>query len=68
MAPILLLIILLAPLLFGCVPGSARSDGIPSAYAPFTLTALDVGQSMFRFRGIRTEVCHAVPQHAGLIL
>jgi competence protein ComEC len=42
--PILLLAILLVPLLAGCVPGGTRSDGVPSADAPFTLTALDVGQ------------------------
>jgi competence protein ComEC len=42
--PLLLLAILLTPLLAGCVPGDARSDGVPSADAPFTLTALDVGQ------------------------
>jgi hypothetical protein len=50
--PILLLVVLLVPLLAGCVPGSPRSGGVPTADAPFTLTALDVGQPMFRFRGI----------------
>lgn len=40
----LLLVVLLAPLLAGCMAGSARSNGVPSADAPFTLTALDVGQ------------------------
>jgi hypothetical protein len=64
----LLLAVLLVPSLAGCVPGGARSDGIPSADAPFTLTALDVGQSTFRFRGIRMEVCRTVAQRAGLIL
>jgi competence protein ComEC len=44
MPALLLLVVLLVPLLAGCAPGSARSDGIPSADAPFTLTALDVGQ------------------------
>jgi competence protein ComEC len=42
--PILLLVVLLAPLLTACMPGGGRSDGVPSADAPFTLTALDVGQ------------------------
>jgi competence protein ComEC len=42
--PILLLVVLLVPLLAGCLPGGARSDGVPSADAPFTLTAMDVGQ------------------------
>lgn len=42
--PALLLVVLLVPLLAGCMPGGARSDGVPSADAPFTLTALDVGQ------------------------
>jgi len=39
-------LLILALLLTGCVPGAGRdaSDGIPSADAPFTLTALDVGQ------------------------
>lgn len=44
MPALLLLVVLLAPLLAGCVPGGARSGGVPSADAPFTLTALDVGQ------------------------
>ena len=39
-----LLVVLLVPLLAGCVPGGGRSDGVPSADAPFTLVALDVGQ------------------------
>jgi competence protein ComEC len=42
--PILLLVVLLVPLLAGCVPGGVRSGGAPTADAPFTLTALDVGQ------------------------
>jgi hypothetical protein len=47
--PALLLVLVL--LLAGCVPGAGRaaSDGVPTADAPFTLTALDVGQSTFRF-------------------
>ena len=45
-----LLVALLVPLLAGCVPGGARNDGVPSADAPFTLTALDVGQATFLFR------------------
>jgi competence protein ComEC len=40
-ASILLIFVLL---LAGCVPGNARSDGSPTPDAPFTLTALDVGQ------------------------
>jgi competence protein ComEC len=44
MPAFLLLAILLTQLLAGCMPGSARSDGVPTADAPFTLTALDVGQ------------------------
>jgi len=51
MPAIPLLVILLTPLLAGCVPAGARSDGIPTADAPFTLTALDVGQSTCLFRG-----------------
>ena len=46
----LLLTALLASLLTGCVPGGARSDGVPTADAPFTLVALDVGQPRFRIR------------------
>jgi competence protein ComEC len=41
MPPLLLILVLL---LAGCVPGRAATDGIPTADAPFTLTALDVGQ------------------------
>jgi hypothetical protein len=44
MAAILLVLVLL---LTGCVPAGSRSDGIPTADAPFTLTAFDVGQSTF---------------------
>jgi competence protein ComEC len=40
--PALLLVLVL--LLAGCVPGRAAPDGVPTADAPFTLTALDVGQ------------------------
>jgi competence protein ComEC len=36
--------VVLVLLLAGCVPGGVRSDGVPTADAPFTLTALDVGQ------------------------
>ena len=66
--PALLLVVLLVPLLAGCVPSGARSGGVPTADAPFTLTALDVGQSTFPFRGIRMVACRVVPQHAGLLL
>jgi competence protein ComEC len=40
------LLLILALLLAGCVPGAERGarDGAPTADAPFTLTALDVGQ------------------------
>ena len=44
MPALLLLVVVLVPLLAGCVPGGARSDGVPTADAPFTLTAFDVGQ------------------------
>jgi hypothetical protein len=53
MPAILLLAVLLVPLLAGCMQSGARSDGVPTADAPFTLTALDVGQPTFRFRGMR---------------
>jgi len=46
--PAVLLVLVL--LLAGCVPGSSRPGGIPTADAPFTLIALDVGQSTFRTR------------------
>ena len=46
----LLLVVLLASLLVGCVPGGARSDGVRTPDAPFTLTALDVDQPRFRIR------------------
>jgi competence protein ComEC len=44
MPALLLLVVLLSSLLVGCVPGGARSDGVRTPDAPFTLTALDVGQ------------------------
>jgi hypothetical protein len=49
--PALLLVLVL--LLAGCVPGTGRgtSDGVPTVDAPFTLTALDVGQPTCIFRG-----------------
>ena len=50
MPALLLLVVLLVPLLAGCVPSSPRSGGVPTADAPFTLTALDVGQATFLFR------------------
>jgi competence protein ComEC len=40
--PALLLILVL--LLAGCIPGRAATGGAPTPDAPFTLTALDVGQ------------------------
>jgi len=40
--PALLLVLVL--LLAGCVPGRAAPIGVPTAEAPFTLVALDVGQ------------------------
>jgi len=48
--PALLLVLVL--LLAGCAPGAGRGarDGAPFADAPFTLTALDVGQPTFRVR------------------
>jgi hypothetical protein len=46
--PALLLVLVL--LLAGCAPGRAASDGVPTVDAPFTLTALDVGQPTFLFR------------------
>ena len=52
MPALLLLVVVLVPLLEGCVPGGARSDGVPTADAPFTLVAFDVGQSTFSFRGM----------------
>jgi len=60
--PTLLLVLVL--LLAGCVPGAGRigSDGIPSADAPFTLVALDVGQPMFPFRGGPLTWCHYTRQ------
>ena len=53
MPALLLLVVLLVPLLAGCGLGGGRSDGVPSADAPFTLTALDVGQSTFRSRCVQ---------------
>jgi hypothetical protein len=53
MPALVLLIVLIVPLLAGCVPGGVRSGEAPSADAPFTLTALDVGQPTFRFRCMR---------------
>jgi len=37
-------VLILVLLLAGCVPGRAAPDGAPTVDAPFTLTALDVGQ------------------------
>jgi hypothetical protein len=53
MTALLLVLVVLVPLFAGCVPGGARSDGIPSADAPFTLTALDVGHPIFQVRCLR---------------
>lgn len=44
MPAFLLLVVFLATLLAGCGPGGTRGDGVRTAEAPFTLTALDVGQ------------------------
>jgi hypothetical protein len=52
--PVLLLVLVL--LLAGCVPGRAEQFGVPTADAPFTLTALDVGQPTFLFRGQNIRV------------
>jgi hypothetical protein len=45
--------LVLVLLLVGCAPGAAGGarDGVPTAEAPFTLTALDVRQPTFPFRG-----------------
>jgi len=53
-AMLLLFVLLLA----GCVPGAGRAaaGGAPTADAPFTLTALDVGQPTFLFRGQNIRV------------
>lgn len=60
-----LTLVLLAPLLAGCGPGGARSDGASTADAPFTLTALDVGQVTALFRCMRTVAFfEVVPQTA----
>ena len=53
MPPLLLVLVLL---LAGCVPGRAASDGVPTADAPFTLVALDVGQPTFLFRGQNARI------------
>jgi hypothetical protein len=47
--PALLLVLVLV--LAGCAPGWAASDGVPTADVPFTLTALDGGQSTSPLRG-----------------
>jgi hypothetical protein len=54
--PALLLVLVL--LLAGCVPGTGRgtSDGAPTPDAPFTLTALDVGQPTCLFRGQNARI------------
>jgi hypothetical protein len=54
--PAVLLVLIL--LLAGCVPAAGRGarDGFPTADAPFTLTALDVGQPTFLFRGQNIRV------------
>jgi hypothetical protein len=54
--PALLLVLVL--LLAGWAPGAGRGahDGAPTADAPFTLTALDVGQPTFLFRGQNIRV------------
>ena len=56
MPALLLLVVLLVPLLAGCGLGGVRIAGVPTVDAPFTLTALDVGQSAFPFRCMRTVV------------
>jgi len=58
------LLLVLVVLLAGCVPGAGRaaSDGVPTPDAPFTLTALDVGQPMFPFRGGPLTWCHYTRQ------
>ena len=64
MPAFVLLVVLLVPLLAGCVPGGARSDGVPTADAPFTLTALDVGQGdalLLRAPGATVLVDTGVP-------
>jgi hypothetical protein len=48
--PVILLVLVLVLLLAGCVPGGAAPGGVPTADAPFTLTALDVGQPMYPLR------------------
>lgn len=66
MSRFLLLAALLVRPLAGCVPGSARSDGAPIAETPFTLTALDVGQSTSPFRG-RGPASRARLQHGAVL-
>jgi len=67
MPAILLLVVLLVSLLAGCVPGGTRSDAVPTADAPFILTALDVGQSAFRFRCMGTAL-RARSHHGAVLL
>jgi competence protein ComEC len=67
--PALLLVLVL--LLAGCAPGAVRaaSDGIPTAGAPFTLTALDVGQGdalLLRSRSVTILVDAGEPD-AGVV-
>jgi uncharacterized protein YceK len=42
--------LLIVLLLAGCVPVRARSDGVPTSDAPFTLTALDLNQTAVLIR------------------
>jgi hypothetical protein len=53
-AMLLLFVLLLA----GCVPGAGRAaaGGAPTADAPFTLVALDVGQPTCLFRGQNARI------------
>jgi len=62
--PALLLALVLV--LAGCVPGGSRSDGFPTADAPFTLTALDVGHPIFRSRCL--ETASQARSHHGAVL
>jgi len=52
------LLLVLALLLSGCVPGAGRaaSYGVPIADAPLTLVALDVGQPTCLFRGQNARI------------
>jgi hypothetical protein len=52
--PAVLLVLIL--LLAGCAPGRAAPDGAPTADAPFTLTAFDVGQPTCLFRGQNARI------------